>query len=1048
MCMVFYGPNGDDYANFYGDVIEMIDGEEKIEYKKMYLGRTVDKEENIFYDKKNSLFKFDPKTGEKISLKIAFQGFTIKNFKQALSVWTEKKDSFLKNISTAIKSNAIQDTALQNESDEKIDWDSIRLNSDVQKVVLINSQTAARNVTFGKTFFTQQLIHGIGYEDAVIKQVCLHSGLGADVVDCLLFYRFGHDTPYSYMDAWQTKDFISILYPNCNLSSQRASEYLASLGNPDVSLNFHKFHIDFVKRSLRLSNVNVYIDSSHFDNKCMVYISRVYYHNNIRHEGFRILTVVHIPTGLPLYYEIIPGNIVDQNLLDHTIKKLNKLGCEINHVCGDAGFGNINTLERLIFIDGFMSFTTRVNPIYNLFKNAAEDAIKKIDSKNCEKFRYNDRTMYGVKNAVMFTDPNDPTKQKKVFQYTFLDEDRRAAEIAALKKSKRYKTMTNEEYFNEIKKYGIFSLISSRDLTLEQALKEYYDRMSIEQFFDVFKNGLNALPVRAHSQKTIRGHILLCFIASFFYILIKRRMQTFDSKYINIYPTYNNDDILECDPANLETDIIEQEVSNALVTTPIHKYLYELDGHFASVFSENTDINGNTVHVKTVIPDMPIAQVNELYKAFGLVTPTSITYYNNKCHVEYGKNTPNGRTKELAFAAHPCKGDLKKLSKINNQTTKQSVQQSEDFVAKDNVSNDSISKNFVLDNFYNIFDAKLNHHYPGRPKGSLNKATIAKQTEEDNKAFNTFDNFFAPWWNNTTDSDSLAPDAHAHGSGQSKESLNKSTIDNQTEDKAFDTFDNFFAPWWNDTTESDSSASNTPARKPGRPKGSLNRATIAKQAEENNRLFNTFDDFYAWCEVRGDENGESSPSRGPGRPEGRKNLKTANREAFMRSEGIDPGTPYGRKVAMNLRTAEKKLTDEGIDPYSNQGQMCLKETLDAAIKPNQAKHRPGRPKGSLNKATIERQLAENNAEFNTFDHFYSWSDREGQINQGKPRLKYAKTIKRETFMLSLGIDPNTIRGERIAKELCIAEKRLTNGGYDPYSPFGQILLAEIIGVSG
>ena len=882
-------------------------------------------------------------------------------------------------------------------------------------------------VDFGTSFFINQLIRGIEYDIDVIDKLSIYSSVDADIIKSLITYRLGFGRTYSQIQIWQNQDIISFLYPNNNLASQRVSEYFKYLGTDNVRVMFLKDHLNYLKRIFNITKFNVFVDTSHVDNKCNLYISRTYYHNNNKHHSFRVLVLVHIKTGLPLYYEIIPGNIIDQNLLDRTIENMKGLGCEIKHICGDAGFGNIGTIERLMFLDGFESFTTRVNSNYNIFKDAAEKVVDNILSKKCSCFKFNNRIMWGDKSTVLFTNPNNPNNTNEVFRYTLLDEEAREAKIHALKKSDRYKTMTAEEFCEETRYYGIFLLLSARNLTFEQALQEYHDKMTVEQFFDVFKNELDALPIRVHSEEAVAAHVLIVFIASFLHILIKNRMQTFDSQYVNIAPTYNNDNIRECDPVKSEEDIIEQEVSKSLATNSLSNLFYELQGQKASVYHQDISNEDENSHTTTIVPCQPTAQCNKYYKAFGLETPLKITYENGKYELQYSSKVPNGKTKQLAFADHLCKSDLKKLAEKKHQQG-----QSPD--------------DFILDEFFDKFDAKVNHLNIGRPRGSLNKSTLAKIEEENNKAFNTFDNFFAPWWSESdVESVHNSSSAPTRGPDSPKDMINKSTIiDKQAEDNSY-VFDDFFAPWWDDSVELGPNPSDTPKRGPGRPRGSRNKATLAKEAEEQSKAFYTFDDFYDWCEGEGHPDASAAKLRSKGRPLGSKNPKTVQREAFIRSLGTDPDSPEGKKVALNLRIAERKLTEEGIEPYSEQGEIRLKELLNSAT--DQPKRRPGRPIGSLNKSTLARQMAENGEGFDTFDHRKAEADREATTSRDheKTRGKYAKTTRRETFMRSMGVDPDTIRGQKIAKELRIAEKRLANDGYDPYSPDGQICLKRIIG---
>ena len=1129
MGITLYGKGDGTYANFNGSVTEMIDGEERERQLQCYIGKPIDRDANIFYSRKDQLFYFDQETCTKNSLSLFLQGITIRDYDHACQVWNETRDYFYENKELPYPFNKISNNELDTFRITRPAW---RLYGSERSAIL-DAQRLNYCVDFGTSFFINQLIRGIEYDIDVIDKLSVYSSVDADIIKSLITYRLGFGRTYSQIQIWQNQDIISFLYPNNNLASQRVSEYFKYLGTDNVRVMFLKDHLNYLKRIFNITKFNVFVDTSHVDNKCNLYISRTYYHNNNKHHGFRVLVLVHIKTGLPLYYEIIPGNIIDQNLLDRTIENMKGLGCEIKHICGDAGFGNIGTIERLMFLDGFESFTTRVNSNYNIFKDAAEKVVDNILSKKCSCFKFNNRIMWGDKSTVLFTNPNNPNNTNEVFRYTLLDEEAREAKIHALKKSDRYKTMTAEEFCEETRYYGIFLLLSARNLTFEQALQEYHDKMTVEQFFDVFKNELDALPIRVHSEEAVAAHVLIVFIASFLHILIKNRMQTFDSQYVNIAPTYNNDNIRECDPVKSEEDIIEQEVSESLATNSLSNLFYELQGQKAFVYNQDISNEDENSHTTTIVPCQPTAQCNKYYKAFGLETPLKITYENGKYELQYSSKVPNGKTKQLAFADHLCKSDLKKLAEKKHQQG-----QSPD--------------DFILDEFFDKFDAKVNHlnigrprgslnkstlakieeennkafntfdnffepwrsesdvesvpvssptptRGPGRPRGSLNKSTLAKIEEENNKVFNTFDNFFEPWWSESNvESVPVSSPTPTRGRGRPRGSLNKSTLAKIEEEnnKAFNTFDNFFAPWWSesdvesvhnsssaptrgpdspkdmvnkstiidkqaednsyvfddffapwwdDSVELGPNPSDTPKRGPGRPRGSRNKATLAKEAEEQSKAFYTFDDFYDWCEGEGHPDASAAKLRSKGRPLGSKNPKTVQREAFIRSLGTDPDSPEGKKVALNLRIAERKLTEEGIEPYSEQGEIRLKELLNSAT--DQPKRRPGRPIGSLNKSTLARQMAENGEGFDTFDHRKAEVDREATMSRDheKTRGKYAKTTRRETFMRSMGVDPDTIRGQKIAKELRIAEKRLANDGYDPYSPDGQICLKRIIG---
>ncbi|MDR1561371.1 MAG: hypothetical protein LBS23_03385 [Holosporaceae bacterium] len=81
-------------------------------------------------------------------------------------------------------------------------------------------------------------------------------------------------------------------------------------------------------------------------------------------------------------------------------------------------------------------------------------------------------------------------------------------------KAFREDNIPNEKIDDELNTAGMFALISSENIDTKDILKVYYTRQSIEQIFDIQKNNVDLLPLRAHSEITFRGHLMLTFLAS------------------------------------------------------------------------------------------------------------------------------------------------------------------------------------------------------------------------------------------------------------------------------------------------------------------------------------------------------------------------------------------------------------------------------------------------------------------------------------------------------------------------------------------------------
>lgn len=68
---------------------------------------------------------------------------------------------------------------------------------------------------------------------------------------------------------------------------------------------------------------------------------------------------------------------------------------------------------------------------------------------------------------------------------------------------------------------GFFALTSSRNLTAEEALQRYREKDSIEKIFHSLKNEIEIKPLRVWTENSIRGAILIGFLAQLFVSLVR-----------------------------------------------------------------------------------------------------------------------------------------------------------------------------------------------------------------------------------------------------------------------------------------------------------------------------------------------------------------------------------------------------------------------------------------------------------------------------------------------------------------------------------------------
>ncbi len=596
-----YKENGEAVGTWPGKSVRT--GKTVRKVGQIYLGKVVDKKHNIFYTEERGFYTFNPDD----------QSFSDPP-DHFISPASEQKDK------RKVKSPVI--------------------------------------VGFGDMYFLHNLIKEIGY-DKVIESI--EYGNRDTLKSIIAFYTLNSQANY-LAKSWSINSFASFLYPRSNISSQRISDMLRYIGKPFNIRNFLISHLRYVL-SVTDDEFCIIIDSTGIENKCDIPATCISNHGGETRLEFRIIAVVQKSTGLPIFYELISGNIVDITTLERTISTLKEYGCSIKYCIGDAGYCCPSIIEKLIFSN--IDFMTRLSPTYKIYKEAINNHFVELDNnKNVIKYRGRLISVVKIKSVVA---RNNITGEEK-FGFIYLCKDLQMHKIKSLNLYERmYKTLTIEEILEKQKKFGVFAIISSIDMPNEDVLPEYYTRQSIEQYFDVAKNYAKYLPVRQHNMETLQGHLLVAFISSFIISVIKNRLNILDSSYIKvpnklskyIYGKNNNIKFIKNDIC-----YIEQEKRSEISGESPEALFFELGWIRADVYRDK------------LIPTIPNKRANEFLNAFGLSCPTKVKTSGNKIEYYY-KKYPSGLTREVCFSSMPTVSDeeinVNRLSNKSNKSESQKI---------------------------------------------------------------------------------------------------------------------------------------------------------------------------------------------------------------------------------------------------------------------------------------------------------------------------------------------------------------------------------------
>ena len=114
---------------------------------------------------------------------------------------------------------------------------------------------------------------------------------------------------------------------------------------------------------------------------------------------------------------------------------------------------------------------------------------------------------------------------------------------ATIEYQTKLKSLSDEQAFELVKKAsitgreGFFCLMSSKNLTLKEALFLYREKDSIEKIMNSLKNEINIKPLRVWSDNSIYGALLIGYLAHLIISLIRYdepKLKTFSTKFIKI----------------------------------------------------------------------------------------------------------------------------------------------------------------------------------------------------------------------------------------------------------------------------------------------------------------------------------------------------------------------------------------------------------------------------------------------------------------------------------------------------------------------------------
>lgn len=400
------------------------------------------------------------------------------------------------------------------DSFSSIEKDDTRINGEE-----LFPQTEIHTV-FGDTYLLLNFLKNCGLL-SVLRNVFPKDEVYERVL-CHVLHGILRDGSRISCDNFILKSFASHLFQDVPLSTLHSdSRFFSLLGNDDTKMDFFKALVAAMQKKDPGFGKGCYVDSTPLPNDIEDNPFNALCCHGVSSSDVmtRLILVLDEKTGLPVWYDIIPGNLLDISTIMVVVNDVaDNLGIEIDSLVLDAGYVSKDLIQA--FHNGTDKTIIGRMParkgypfktLYWEFKNQI--------GKGKYAFVRNRHAYFGIQKTIQLFD-------QPIYAYVYVDQNN------ATKRFTEYLSEHEEEYA-EMKvrdkdwmtvKYGYFVLVSNRDLAPKDLLTEYFGRTDIEVVFKTSKDYLDLLPLSKWTDQTVRGKILHDIINTIVRLLLQKKL--------------------------------------------------------------------------------------------------------------------------------------------------------------------------------------------------------------------------------------------------------------------------------------------------------------------------------------------------------------------------------------------------------------------------------------------------------------------------------------------------------------------------------------------
>ncbi len=380
-------------------------------------------------------------------------------------------------------------------------------------------EEAPVHTVFGDVWFLLQFMRDNGFLD-VLRSSCSKDADFQRLISHVLHEVLKCGSKYSCED-FIAKSFVSCLMKDITMRSLKSdSAYYTFMGRDEQRMSYFKAFIAHMRKKHQDFGKACYIDSTPLPNDIVDNPFNALCSHGIDSCAvmMRLILILDEETGLPVWYDIIPGNVLDIGTLQNVLEDVqSSLGVTISSLVLDAGYVTKELLKSINRTTEEKQLIARM-PARKCFPHdELYEQVKSVIHDAQHSFIRAGHSYFGLRcECDVLGSPE--------FCYVYVDFPNalRAVTNYRMNHADDYEKLTDKEKNWYSVKYGFFILVSNIQTTPEDLIDRYYGRTEIESVFKTAKTYLNILPISKWTDAAVRGKILSDVICATIYLLVRK----------------------------------------------------------------------------------------------------------------------------------------------------------------------------------------------------------------------------------------------------------------------------------------------------------------------------------------------------------------------------------------------------------------------------------------------------------------------------------------------------------------------------------------------